>query len=219
MPVSVPSEATILKRDAFGEVTLVAVAGDRRIRRDTRTAAWPLRWLARRLLAREARALVHLRGLPGVPQLLSLEHGNRALERTFLAGRALQDARPTAVAFYRAARRLLLRVHRAGVAHNDLAKEPNWLVQGDGSPAIVDFQLARVVTRRSRLGRLMMREDLRHLLKHKRSYCPEALTPRERTILATKSLWSRAWRQTGKRLYNIVTRRLLRWRDHEGKGG
>ena len=209
--------ATRLKRDAFGEVMLVTVAGERRIRRDTTAASWPLRWFARRLLAREARALAHLDGIAGVPKLLSLDPRHRALERSYIEGRALQEARPTTVAFYRAARRLLALLHRAGVAHNDLAKEPNWIVQADGSPAIVDFQLARVVSKRSHLVRSMMREDLRHLLKHKRTYCPAALTARERAILATKSLWSRVWRQTGKRLYNIVTRRLFRWRDAEGK--
>ena len=40
------------------------------------------------------------------------------------------------------ARRLLQRLHRGGLAHNDLAKEANWLVLDDGSPAIIDFQLA-----------------------------------------------------------------------------
>ena len=38
-------------------------------------------------------------------------------------------------------------LHRLGVAHNDLAKEPNWLVAG-GRPFLIDFQLAKVSPRR-----------------------------------------------------------------------
>jgi len=62
------------------------------------------------------------------------------------------------------------------------------------------------------------REDLRHLLKHKRTYCPDALTDRERRILASPSWIARAWRASGKRVYLFVTRRLLRWQDREGAG-
>jgi hypothetical protein len=128
----------------------------------------------------------------------------------------MQVARPRDRAWYRAARRLLVALHRRGVAHNDLAKEANWIVAADGSPAFVDFQLAWVAKRRGRWFRTAAREDLRHLLKHKRTYCPEALTDRERRILATRSWPARLWRATGKRVYLFVTRRLLDWEDREG---
>jgi serine/threonine protein kinase len=115
-------------------------------------------------------------------------------------------------------RRGLRRLHRAGVVHNDLAKEPNWLVDDAGRPALVDFQLASVSRRRGPLFRLLAREDLRHFLKHKRTYLPEALTARERRILATPAWTSRIWMASGKRLYLLVTRRWLGWADREGAG-
>jgi hypothetical protein len=102
--------------------------------------------------------------------------------------------------------------------HNDLAKEPNFLVTADGRPAIIDFQLAWFCPRRGRLFRLLAREDLRHLLKHKRTYCPQFLTARERRILASPSWPARIWMKTGKPVYLFVTRRLLGWRDREGAG-
>jgi hypothetical protein len=61
-------------------------------------------------------------------------------------------------------------------------------------------------------------DDLRHLLKHKRTYCPAHLTRRERAILARRSLLAALWAATGKPLYRIVTRRLLGWSDREGAG-
>jgi hypothetical protein len=83
---------------------------------------------------------------------------------------------------------------------------------------VIDFQLAWRPRRRGRLFRLLAREDLRHLLKHKRTYCAAHLTQRERAILERRSFLSRAWMATGKPLYLCVTRRLLGWADREGAG-
>ena len=203
-----------LKRDLFGEVRLVERDGARRILRDTSVAPAWTRWIARRLLAREARALAALDGLGGVPGLLRADRDR--LERSYLDGQPLYEAGTTDPAYFREALRLLRRMHRAGVVHNDLAKEPNLLVGPDGRPAIIDFQLAWFAPRRGRLFRLLGREDLRHLLKHKRSYCAERLTQAQRGILATPSLPARLWQATGKKLYLFVTRRLLGWADREG---
>jgi len=78
------------------------------------------------------------------------------------------------------------------------------------------LQLALVAPRRGRAFRALAREDLRHLLKHKRSYCPELLTARERGILAKPAAFSRVWMATGKPVYTFITRRLCRWADREG---
>jgi hypothetical protein len=63
---------------------------------------------------------------------------------------------------------------------------------------------------------LAAREDLRHLLKHKRTYCPQHLTARERTILSSPGWVSIAISRTIKPAYLFVTRRLLNWEDREG---
>lgn len=208
-------QTKLLKRDTFGCVLLVHGDPDgARIRRDLTTARPWARWLARLLARREARALARLRGVPGTPALLRT--ASWGLERTWLPGRPMHVARPRDARYYREAFRLLRRLHRAGIAHNDLAKEPNWLVGDDGLPAIVDFQLASVSRRRGPLFRLLAREDLRHFLKHKRTYRAEALTARERRILDQPAWISRLWMASGKRLYLLVTRRWLGWADREG---
>lgn len=206
----------ILKCDLFGEVAMRLDAEGPVIVRNAGAARWWLRWLARYLLRREAVALAALDGLEGVPKLL--EHGHDTLTRSYLAGKPLQDAKIGDPAWFRAAARLLRRLHQLGVCHNDLAKEPNLLVLDDNSPAIIDFQLAWHSPRRGRLFRAAAREDLRHLLKHKRSYCADCLTQRERDILASPSPMSRAWAGTVKPVYLFVTRRLLGWADREGAG-
>ena len=203
-----------LKRDVLGGVSLDRDAGC--VRRDTRAARWWLRLLARRLAAREARALHALHGVAGIPGLIAWD--GAVLTRTWIDGSAMQVARPRVADYFRAARRLLARVHRAGVVHNDTAKEPNWLVCADATPALVDFQLAGVFSRRGRLFRMLAREDLRHLLKHKRTYLPHALTRRERSILASPSWLARAWMASGKPVYMWFTRSVLGWEDREGAG-
>ena len=66
--------------------------------------------------------------------------------------------------------------------------------------------------------RLLAREDLRHLLKHKRTYCPQALTPVEKRLLRRRSWVRELWFATGKPVYRFITRKLLRWEDNEGRG-
>ncbi|HEY5558283.1 MAG TPA: hypothetical protein VIK49_01010 [Steroidobacteraceae bacterium] len=206
----------LLKSDLLGSVWRDGERGREFVLRDPRTARWWLAWLARRLCRREARALARLDGLPGTPRLIAGDA--TGLRREWIEGRPMQIARPRNADYYRAARRLVSALHRRDVAHNDLAKETNWLVTPTGQPAIVDFQLALVSRRRNRLFRSLAREDLRHLLKHKRSYCPERLTARERRMLARPAAISRLWMATGKPAYTFITRRLLGWADREGAG-
>jgi RIO-like serine/threonine protein kinase len=206
----------LLKSDALGRIEIV-IDGERRwIRRDTRAAHFGLRWFARAAAAREARVLHALAGLDGVPQLIAWGEG--ILDRTYMEGAPMQQARPSAPLYYRQAHRLLKRLRARGVAHNDLAKEPNWLQVASGDPAVVDFQIAWLSRRQGSLFRLLVREDLRHLLKHKRTYCPEALTPSERRLLKRRSWIANAWRASGKKLYKLIARRLFGYWDNEGMG-
>jgi len=213
---------TVLKRDLLGSVCRVELpalgssAGLACIERNTQDARWWLRLAARRLAAREAHALAGLQQVPGIPRLLQWD-GHR-LRRSWLDGQSMQRVQPRDPAYYRAALRLIRRLHSAGVVHNDLAKEPNWLVTPDGSPAIVDFQLAMRPRYRGWRFRALAYDDLRHLLKHKRTYCPERLTARQRAILARRSWPAAIWMRTGKPVYRWVTRGLLGWSDREGAG-
>lgn len=204
----------LLKKDTFGEIRLDFEDAEQIIVRDVRVAPWWARGLARRLLAREAIALTALDGLPGVPELLYADRD--ILKRRFIRGQPLYLAPPPDEIFFRDAAKLLRRMHRAGVLHNDLAKEPNLLVDENGKPAFIDFQLASFATRRNLLLRVLGREDIRHLLKHKRTYCSKRLTAREKQILDNPSLISRFTANVFKPIYLFVTRRLFDWADREG---
>ncbi|MGQ3671270.1 serine/threonine protein kinase [Xanthobacter sp. TB0136] len=213
---------TVLKRDVFSVV-------ERGTWTDREGRQWPAvrrRWnevspwlalLARRLATFEVQALESVTSTGVTTPLLAV--GHRFLVRGWIEGVPLQIARPTGDShFFHSARQALHTLHRKGYVHNDLAKQQNWLRGADGEAWLMDFQLALPISRRWKLGRVLAYEDLRHLLKHKRTYCPDELTPRERAMLAKKSILTRTWMATGKRVYRFVTRRILSYSDTEGRG-
>ena len=215
------TEGVLLKRDVFSTVERGRFRSpdgevDAVLRRLDRVPWWSY-LPARHLFARERRALARARGLHVGPELLWA--GRQALVRGFIDGVALHLAKPFGdAAYFRSAKQALRKLHRAGICHNDLAKEQNWLRGSDGRAYLTDFQLAACFPTRDRLFRIAAYEDLRHLLKHKRSYAPEALTPKERTILARKSLVASLWLATGKKVYRAITRGLFNFTDREGGG-
>ncbi len=211
----------VLKRDVFSTVErgwFRAEAGEvAAVLRRIDLVPWWSFPLARHLFRREARALARAGRLGMAPPLLFA--GPRCLVRGWLDGLPVHVARPNDdLAFFRSAKRALRTLHRAGVTHNDLAKEQNWLRSADGQALLTDFQLATHFRRRHALFRLLAYEDLRHLLKHKRRYAPAALTAREKKVLAQKSWPARIWLATGKRVYYAMTRGLMNVSDREGGG-
>jgi predicted Ser/Thr protein kinase len=215
------TEGVLLKRDVFstverGRFRLSNGEVDAILRRTDQVPWWSY-LVARHLFWRERRALALARELNVAPVLLWA--GRRALVRGFIGGVALHLVKPAGnVAYFRSAKEALRRLHRAGICHNDLAKEQNWLVGRDGRAYVTDFQLAACFRRRGRLFRIAAYEDIRHLLKHKRSYAPAALTPKEHRILARKSLLASLWLATGKKVYRAITRGLFNFTDREGGG-
>jgi hypothetical protein len=211
----------VLKRDVFSTIERGRFHGpagveEAILRRIDKVPVWTAP-LAHLFLRREARALAAINHLGIAPRLL--DSGPTWIVRSWRPGLSLNIARPVGSrAWQDSAKRALRQLHRAGITHNDLAKQQNWLVGPDGFAGLTDFQLAFRFRRRSRLFRVLAYEDLRHLLKHKRTYLPEALTPMERRILGRKSIITRIWMATGKRVYRLVTRGVLNVRDREGGG-
>jgi hypothetical protein len=216
------SSGIVLKRDVFstierGRFRTQAGEIDAVLRRLDGVPWWS-RPLAHVLFWRERRALAVAGTLGIAPPLLFA--GRQVLVRGWIEGVPLHIAKPHGDArYFRSAKAALRTLHRAGIAHNDLAKEQNWLY-ADGRAYLTDFQLASCFSRCGRgttLFRVARYEDLRHLLKHKRRYAPAALTPAERRVLARKSLLTRLWMATGKKLYYAITRGL-NFSDREGRG-
>ena len=215
------TSGVVLKRDLFSTVErgrFGTPSGDvEAVLRRIDEVPWWSFGLARHLFGRERRALARIGDLGIAPPLLL--GGRRALVRGWIDGLPLHIAKPHGEeGYFRSAKAVLRKLHRAGICHNDLAKEQNWLRGTDGRAYLTDFQLAALFPRRTWLFRIAAYEDLRHLLKHKRRYAPAALTAAERRVLAKKSLPTRIWMATGKKVYYWITRDVLRFTDREGGG-
>jgi AMP-binding enzyme C-terminal domain len=212
----------VLKRDVFSAIERGRFRTDTgevdAVLRRIDSVPWWSRPLAYLLFWRERRALAAAGGLNIAPSLLFA--GRRVLVRGWIEGVPLHIAKPQGdAAYFRSAKVALHALHRVGITHNDLAKEQNWLYAA-GRAYLTDFQLASRFSRRGRKGalfRIARYEDLRHLLKHKRRYAPAALTAAELRVLARKSVITRLWMATGKKLYYAVTRGL-NVTDREGRG-
>ncbi len=214
---------TVLKRDVFSTIERGRYRSDTgdvdAVLRRLDEVPWWSRPLAYELFRREKKALARAKPFGVAPPLLFA--GRHALVRGWINAVPLHIAKPHGdIGYFRSAKAALRALHRAGIAHNDLAKEQNWLyAQGEdhGRAFVTDFQLAACFRRRNHLFRIACYEDLRHLLKHKRRYAPDALTPAERRVLARKSVITRLWMATGKKVYYAITRGL-NFTDREGRG-
>jgi hypothetical protein len=212
-------DGVVLKRDVFSNIErghFRTADGDvDAVARRLDEVPWWSVPLALFLFRRERRVLAIAGALGMAPPLLFA--GRRILVRGWLNGVPLHIAKPFGdTGYFRSAKAALRALHRAGITHNDLAKEQNWLYD-DGRAYLTDFQLASCFHRRGALFRLACYEDLRHLLKHKRRYTPDALTAAERRVLARKTWPTRIWMATGKKVYYAITRGI-NFTDREGRG-
>jgi AMP-binding enzyme C-terminal domain len=211
----------VLKRDLFSTVERGRFATpdgeiEAVLRRIDDVPWWSFA-IASHLFARERRALAVAGRLGIAPPLLFA--GRRTLVRGWIDGVALQIAKPYGDrAYFVSAKAALRKLHRAGICHNDLSKQQNWLRGRDGRAYLTDFQLASCFSRRGLLFRLLAYEDLRHLLKHKHRYLQEGLTPAEWRLRTRKSKFASLWLITVKPLYERIMRGMFGYVDQEGGG-
>jgi hypothetical protein len=214
-------DGVVLKRDVFSTIErgkfYTGSHDVEAVLRRLDEVPWWSSLLARILFIRE-RNTVGVAGALGIAPPL-LFSGRNALVRGWIDGVALHIAKPHGdIVYFKSAKLALRKLHRAGITHNDLAKEQNWLRTPDGRAMLTDFQLAQRFRHRGKMFRVAAYEDLRHMLKHKRRYTPGALTPAEKRVLARKSVVTRIWMATGKRVYYAITRGVFNFTDREGGG-
>ncbi len=144
--------------------------------------------VGRLLVWRETSALAQLNGIPGVPRLLR-RVGPRAFLMEYLRGadKARKQAVTAQPAFFERLRDLVDRIHARGVAHCDMRRSGNILVDGDGQPYLVDFvSCAFLRPWWHPLGWLFPRlcqADRDAIIKLKHRAAPELLNEEERTRL------------------------------------
>ncbi len=176
------------KHDFFAATALyTSTSGNRAVLKMSRTADFlgvSLKWLGRWLCRREKRFYARLAELPHVPALLGTV-GQTGFVHAYVEGHPLSKEHPVADGFFKQLEGLFEELHRRGMAYVDTNKPQNILVGTDGRPHLIDFQISWTL---DELGdfflnrwwlRHLQREDLYHLLKHRRRMRPGEMTAAE----------------------------------------
>jgi len=148
-----------------------------------------LRPLAALMSRHEYRIYARLADLDGVPRL-GPRMGNRAFFHQYIEGVTLYELPRDANLpddFFDRLRRLLDELHRRRIFYADLNKRGNIILGSDGRPYLIDFQISVHFNIDSllfaiipeRVFRLLIRQDLYHLYKHKRRWQHRAMTDEE----------------------------------------
>ncbi|HWE03516.1 MAG TPA: hypothetical protein VG326_14015 [Tepidisphaeraceae bacterium] len=191
------------------------VAGHRVVLKIGRVAPMfgiPLRWIGRFLCRRETRFYRKLQDLPNIPRLIGLI-GDTGFVHDYVHGRPLAADKSTPDGFFDQCTALLAELHRRGIAYADTNKPENILLGDDGRPHLIDFQISwdfRFLLKR------MQREDIYHVLKHKKRLRPDELTAEELHRVRHKSFLIRAHR-TVSRPYFLIRRRLFKHLRDSGR--
>jgi hypothetical protein len=221
-----------LKNDPMGLVERVDGPIGPVVRRVARGGGIPGSGLvARVLMRRERLSLERLRDVTGVARLVvdpdyarapsmdgRVPRASHVLMRSWVDGAPLQQATALPENFFDLVEELVRTLHAHGVCHNDLHKEANILVGADGYPALVDFQLASVHPTEDRNFRIRVREDLRHVEKHRWKYLSRggaAKAGQARRVPKRRSILAHVWLRVGKPPYMFVTRRLIGYQGGE----
>ncbi len=205
------------------EVLRVQVDGIPAVLKDySQCDPWFRRLIGPLSVRREARALMQLAGVPGVPRLLRTV-GRDAILIEYVEGQSGRELKRGAYApeFFERFYRLIEAIHRRGVAHCDLRSTGNILMTPQGEPYFVDFAAH---FRHPRTWNPPMRwafgkfceADRVAVARLKKSHAPELLTPEELAALRRdrKTPLERLARAIGKSIRN-VSRWLLTKRHRE----
>lgn len=149
----------------------------------------PLRWLGRFLCAREVYFFQATDGIPGLARFYA-RYGESGYIREFIPGCHLREFRRTNRVdelFYPRLNAMLAALHARGISHNDLSKAENILVRPDGSPTLIDFQIATTGQFQFPLLRYLGQQmlpymqsvDRYHIGKHHRKDRPQDFTEAE----------------------------------------
>jgi hypothetical protein len=181
-------------------------------------AGVPFLWLGKWLCEREMRFYAACADLPNVPSLAG-RVGPTGFVHEYVPGQPLSKHRPIPDRFFDELVELLQVLHGRDIAYVDTNKPQNILQGDDGRPHLIDFQISfglkdfgdNFITRG--ILRRLQKEDLYHILKHKRRLRPDLLTPEERETAERRSWFIRAHRFITKPYFLFRRRTFNRLRE------
>jgi hypothetical protein len=177
----------------------------------------PLGLIGRLMTRSEIGKLRRCEGIPAVPQVLArLDAHSYVYE--YIEGQSLDDKPPLPADFFDRLAEALRQVHARNIVHFDLHKRGNILIDAEGRPHIIDFQIARHIGDRlllsrwlsARLRRCLQSYDIYHVYKYKRRFQPELLTEAEEKLSYNRS-WPLQLQRAIAWPYKKIRRACLRY--------
>jgi serine/threonine protein kinase len=157
--------------------------------------------IGRFLLWREGRAYQKLQGIKGIPVFYRKIDG-LALVISKVPGKDLgqlsEEEKPD-LEFFQRLTKLIQECHRHGIAHCDIKRSSNIIIDDFGNPHIVDWAAAievkeffiypfKIIYRR------FIEDDFKAVTKLKMRYCPEGITHEEKQSYIRRSIVERTIR-------------------------
>ena len=166
--------------------------------------------LGKLLTRREARALLELDSVAGVPRLLG-QPGSRALYMEWLDGISVKEALAQETdwpKFLTELEHTLRQIHALGVAHCDLRGLSNILVGPDQTPYVIDFVScffsgARWNFIRGWVFRRFCEADRHALLKLRQRVAPESMNTADAELIEHSGVFNRAMRHIGQGIRKV----------------
>jgi hypothetical protein len=171
----------------------------------------PCAWMGRFLRNRELCILKQLEDLDQTPQIIKA-FGRNGLAYRYIKGHSLDEKPALPDDFFDQLQTLLNIIHQRHICYMDLNKRGNILLGDDGRPYVIDFQISLFLPAKwcNGLRGLFQREDLYHLLKHKRKLRPDLLTSEEQASAKQPSVLIRIHRAIA-RPFQKIRRSILRF--------
>jgi len=208
---SLPLETLRAGPLARPEVKVVCMEGSDLLIKDYRSGKSLFgRLLGRFLVFREKTAYERLKDLPGTPHYYGRVDPYALILQHVPAERVLDvDPEQIPADFFPLLSELVENLHSRGIAHGDLHKLDNILIDRSGRPVIVDFTSA-IMTGSNPLVALLFPilcdDDWRGIYKLKDKVAPELLTEQQRAFLQRRGLGERIYRRIREPIRSAIKR-------------
>ncbi len=141
----------------------------------------PMKWLGRRLARRENAMYARLADLPNVPAGCHTvtsygQEWPNAAAHEYVEGHPLRWDDRVDDQFFETLFSTLREIHRRDIAYVDMNKWENIIVNEQGEPVLIDFQISVAINSNGPLGwllRMLQKSDIYHLQKHARRIRPD----------------------------------------------
>ena len=212
--IGICSLKSVFKHDFFACTALYTAHDSSKIivkfNRTSDFIGFPLKWLGIWLCQNELKILNLIHDIEDTPYLIA-RVGHTGFAYRFIEGDVLAIRPQLPDTFFDDLEILVSKLHSRNIVYLDMNKRGNIILGDDGKPKLVDFQISQYINwvwpvkpLGSLLLKMLIKEDIYHIRKHKRRLAKHLMTPAQ--IAASRRV------SLPVRIHRFLTRPLTRAR-------